>query len=206
MAKLRADITMSLDGFVTGPNPGRGQGLGAGGEALHEWLVGLRSFNEIHGREGGETGAEDDLLSEAFEGAGSHLMGREMFDLAEAAWGDDPPFHAEVFVLTHEDREPISKPGGTTFHFVGDGIEAALEQARAAADRKDVAIAGGASVIRQYLAAGLLDEIQIHVAPMLLGSGTPLFDESVSGIGLELMRTVEGSRATHLLYRVLGRG
>jgi dihydrofolate reductase len=206
MAQLRADITMSLDGFITGPNPGRGQGLGEGGEALHEWAFGLRAFNEIHGREGGETGAEDDLLQEGFDQAGAHLMGRSMFDIAEPAWGDDPPFHANVFVLTHEEREPLPKPGGTTFTFVSDGIESALEQARAAAGEKDVGIAGGASVIRQYLAAGLVDEMQVHVTPLLLGSGTPLFDESTAGVRLERTRVVDGPGAVHLRFRVLGEG
>jgi dihydrofolate reductase len=206
MAKLRADITMSLDGFITGPHPGHGQGLGEGGEQLHEWAFGLRAFNEIHGREGGESGAEDDLLAEAFSQAGAHLMGREMFDIAEGAWGDDPPFHAQVFVLTHSEREPRPKPGGTTFTFVSEGIESALAQATAAAGGKDVAIAGGASVIRQYLAAGLVDEMQIHIAPLLLGSGTPLFDESTAGVRLERTRVVDGAGAVHLRYRVLADG
>jgi dihydrofolate reductase len=204
MAKVTVDITMSLDGFITGPAPGHGQGLGEGGEGLHEWAYGLRSFNAIHGREGGETGAEDDLLEEAFSLAGAHLMGRSMFDIAEDAWGDDPPFHAHVFVLTHEKREPVAKPGGTTFNFVSDGIESALEQATLAAGKKNVAIAGGASVIRQYLEAGLVDEIQIHVAPLLLGAGTPLFDESTAGVRLERTRVLDGAGATHLRFRVLG--
>jgi dihydrofolate reductase len=205
MAKVKFDISMSLDGFITGPNPSRENGLGEGGVALHEWVVGLRSFEEMHGREGGETGTDDDVLRESFSGVGAILMGREMFNLAEEPWGDEPPFHAPVFVLTHEQREPLPKQGGTTFHFVSDGIEPALTQAREAAGGGDVAIAGGASVIRQYLAAGAVDEMQVHVVPLLLGSGTPLFDESTAGIALELARTLEGSGVTHLRYRVGGR-
>jgi dihydrofolate reductase len=206
MAKVKIDISMSLDGFITGPDPRPAEGLGDGGEALHEWAYKLRSFQEQHGREGGDESADDDVLREGFAGVGAFLMGRSMFDLAEEPWGDSPPFHAPVFVLTHEQREPLPKQGGTTFNFVSDGIESALAEAREAAGEKDVAIAGGASVIRQCLAAGGVDEMQVHVVPLLLGSGTALFDESVSGIGLELARTVEGSGVTHLLYRVLGRG
>jgi dihydrofolate reductase len=206
MTKVNIDISISLDGFITGPNPRPGEGLGDGGAALHEWAFKLRSFQEQHGREGGETGRDDDVLAEGFSKAGAFLMGRSMFDLAEEPWGESPPFHAPVFVLTHEQREPLPKQGGTTFTFVSDGIESALTQARQAAGDKDVAIAGGASVIRQCLAAGVVDEMQIHVTPLLLGSGTLLFDESTAGVSLEPTRSIEGDGVTHLRYRVGDRG
>jgi dihydrofolate reductase len=206
MTKVNIDISISLDGFITGPNPRPGEGLGDGGAALHEWAFKLRSFQEQHGREGGETGRDDDVLAEGFIKAGAFLMGRSMFDLAEEPWGESPPFHAPVFVLTHEQREPLPKQGGTTFTFVSDGIESALTQARQAAGDKDVAIAGGASVIRQCLAAGVVDEMQIHVTPLLLGSGTLLFDESTAGVSLEPTRSIEGDGVTHLRYRVGDRG
>ena len=212
MAKVTIDITMSLDGLITGPNPSRAEGLGEGGEQLHEWGYELRSFKERHGRSGGETGVDDDVLEEAFSSTGAHLMGRTMFGAEPGPWGDEPwegwwgeepPFHVPVFVLTHHAREPLVKEGGTTFTFVTEGIESALEQAREAAGGKDVSISGGANVIQQYLAAGLVDEMQIHVAPLLLGSGTRLFDESVAGVGLEITRMIESPAVTHLRYRVV---
>jgi dihydrofolate reductase len=213
MTRLICDITMSLDGYVAGPNPTLEEPLGVGGERIHEWMTVLRSWRERHGMEGGEDAASSDVLEESMNAAGAVVMGRKMFSggegpwaddpMADAWWGDDPPFHAPVFVLTHHAREPVEKQGGTTYIFVTDGIESALEQARAVAGDKDVAVVGGASVVQQYLAAGLLDELQVNVAPLLLGGGTSLFGELGGGPrGLELDRVVEAPKVAHLRYRL----
>ena len=204
MPKVTADISTSLDGMVTGPGDTVDAPLGEGGERLHEWLFDLATFHERHGRQGGRTGPDDDVLAEAFEGVGAHVMGRHMFDLAERPWGEDPPFHAPVFVVTHRAREPLVKQGATTFTFVTDGLHSALEQARAAAGSQDVAVAGGADVIQQCLAAGALDEIQVHVSPVLLGAGKRLFaDTGPERIELEPIRVIDSQTVTHLKYRVL---
>ena len=214
MAKLMLEITMSVDGFVAGPNPSLEQPLGEGGDRLHEWMVGLESFRERHGLTGGTTNADSEILEESVSAAGATVMGRRMFSggdgpweddpNADGWWGDDPPFHQPVFVLTHHAREPVTKQGGTTFTFVTDGIEAALEDARAAAAEKDVLVAGGASVAQQYLRAGLLDELQIHLAPILLGGGVRLFDElGPNEVELEATRVVESPTVTHLRFRVV---
>src|SRR5215216_6620144 len=178
MGTLKLDISMSLDGFVAGPNITLESPLGDGGESLHEWIFGLKAWRQPHGLEGGEEGPDNDLVREGLQRNGAVIMGRRMFSggagpweddpNADAWWGDDPPFHHPVFVLTHHAREPVQKEGGTTFTFVTDGIEAALEQARAAAGNRDVAVAGGADVVQQYLEAGLIDAMQLHVAPLLL--------------------------------------
>ena len=217
MGKVTSDISMSLDGFITGPNPSKEAPLGEGGERLHEWVFGLASWRQPHGLEGGTTGPDDDVMKEASENAAAVVMGRGMFGGGKGAWGDpawgdepwegwwgdDPPFHAPVFVLTHHPREPLHKQGGTTYTFVTDGIEAALEQARAAAGEKDVSIAGGANVIQQYLRAGLLDELQVHVAPFLLGDGVRLFDDVDSAqVQLEKTRVIDSPNVTHLKVRV----
>jgi dihydrofolate reductase len=202
MAKVVFDITTSLDGFVAGPNDGPEHPLGEGGEKLHEWVYGLASWREPHGLEGGETGRDSDVLEEAMGNLGAVILGRRMFDLAQG-WGEEPPFHAPVFVLTHEAREPLAKKGGTTFTFVNDGIESALRQAQAAAGGKDVGIAGGANTIQQYLSAGLVDEFQIHVAPLLLGGGVRLFDQAPADLELEATRVLESPRVTHLKFRVV---
>jgi dihydrofolate reductase len=208
---LTLDITMSLDGFVAGPSPTLEEPLGAGGELLHDWIVRLASWREYHGLEGGETGPDDELAERIFGSIGAHIMGRRMFSngagpweqdpKADGWWGDDPPFHHPVFVLTHHAREPLVKEGGTTFHFVTDGIEAALEQARAAAGELDVGISGGADVAQQYLRAGLIDTMHIHVAPLLLGGGTRLFDAPEGEpIKLEPVRAVQGHNVVHLTF------
>jgi dihydrofolate reductase len=203
MAKVSADISVSVDGFIAGPNDDVGNGLGDGGERLHDWVYDLATFHERHGREGGETNQDDEVLREGFEGTGAFVMGRRMFDLAEEPWGDDPPFHGPVFVVTHRGREELVKQGGTTFRFVTDGLESALEQATAAAGDKDVSVAGGADVIQQSLAAGLLDEIQVHVAPVLLGEGRRLFDRlGPTQIELQATRVIESPEVTHLRYRI----
>src|ERR687883_1635912 len=184
MSKLTLNITMSIDGFVAGPDQSPQHPLGVGGEELHEWLVPLKAFRESHGEEGGEVNASTPFAEDILGGAGATIMGRNMFgggpgpwdESWKGWWGDDPPFHHPVFVLTSHPREPLEMEGGTTFHFVTDGIESALAQARAAAGDRDVSIAGGASTIRQYLAAGLIDELRLHVAPLLLGAGERLLD------------------------------
>lgn len=212
MSKVVADISMSLDGFVAGPNPTLEEPLGEGGERLHDWAIATEPWRESHGLSGGETGVDSEVMTEAIQRAGATVMGRRMFSggagpwdadpNADAWWGDEPPFHHPVFVVTHHEREPEPKQGGTTFTFVTSGIRAALEQARAAAGDKDVAIAGGGMVIRQYLDAGLLDELQIHVVPVLLGGGVRLFDRVENApLGLELTRVLHSPSAAHLRFR-----
>jgi dihydrofolate reductase len=207
------DISMSLDGFVAGPNATLEEPLGVGGERLHDWVLRLASWRETHGLDGGETGPDDELASATWARIGATVMGRRMFSggagaweddpNADAWWGDNPPFHHPVFVLTHHPRETVVKEGGTTFYFVNDGIESALEQARAAAEDKDVALGGGGSVAQQYLRAGLLDELNIHVAPILLGGGVSLFGElGADAPGLKLTKVVESPFVTHLTYEV----
>jgi dihydrofolate reductase len=215
MARLTLDISMSLDGFIAGPNQTLEQPLGEGGEGLHEWAFRLASWREPHGLSGGETNvADDEVVAETIQATGAVVMGRRMFSggkgpwaddpNTDAWWGDNPPFHVPVFVLTHHPRETVIKEGGTSFTFVTDGIEAALEQARAAAGDKDVSLAGGADVAQQYLNAGLLDELQIHVAPVFLGGGVRLFDRlGPDPIELEATRVIESPTVTHLRYRVV---
>lgn len=211
MGKVASDISMSLDGFIAGPDPSVEQPLGDGGERLHEWAYGLAGFRERHGETGGTSGVDDEVLTEALERSGAVLMGRRMFGGGEGPWGaepwegwwgDDPPFRVPVFVLTHHAREPLSK-GGTTFTFVTEGVEAAVEQAKAAAGEKDVSVAGGASVIQQCLRARLLDEMQVHLAPILLGGGTRLF-EALGSEPIELEKTgvIDSAAVTHLRFRV----
>ena len=211
MAKLRFQISISLDGFTAGPNPSEEHPLGEGGERLHEWVVALEAWRRPHGHEGGEVNASTAVMEEALDNVGATVMGRNMFgggpgpwgeDPWDGWWGDEPPFHTPVFVLTHHEREPLEKLGGTTFTFVTDGIESAFEQAKEAAGGKDVSLGGGAEVAQQYLAAGLLDELQLNLVPVLLGDGTRLFDDAgASGLELELVRVVDAPGVTHLKYR-----
>ncbi len=212
MAKLKFQISVSTDGFVAGPNQSEENPLGEGGEQLHEWVLKLEAWRKPHGREGGETNASSAVFAQSLENVGAVVMGRGMFGGGPGPWGEDPwrgwwgeepPFHMPVFVVTHHAREPLEMEGGTTFHFVTEGIEAALEQAKAAAGGADVSLGGGASVAQQYLRAGLLDEVLLNVAPVMLGSGTRLF-ENLEGaaIGLERTQVVEGPDATHIRYRV----
>lgn len=203
MGKVVLDITTSVDGFVAGPDDGPELPLGRGGERLHEWVVRLAAWREPHGLEGGETNSSSEVVEEGLQASGAVVLGKRMFDNAHG-WGDEPPFHKPVFVVTHDEREPLAKDGGTTFTFVTDGVESAVEQARAAAGGKDVSVAGGASVAQQCLRAGLLDEIQIHVAPLLLGGGVRLFEDTGGGqIELEPTRVIESPGVTHLRYRVV---
>jgi dihydrofolate reductase len=213
MTRLTLDISMSLDGFIAGPNQSLERPLGEGGDRLHEWVYGLANWRERHGLSGGETNADAEVLEESLGATGAVVMGRRMFSGGEGRWeedpqaggwwGDEPPFHVPVFVLTHHARETVVKQGGTSFAFVTDGIEAALEQARAAAGDRDVALAGGASVAQQYLKAGLLDELQIHLVPVLLGGGVRLFDRLGSApVELEATRVIVSPAVTHLKFRV----
>lgn len=221
MTRLTLDISTSLDGFVAGRNQTREQPLGDGGERLHEWGVPTASFRARHGRSGGETGVDDEFVKEGVGNTGATIMGRRMFSggqgpweedpNADAWWGEDPPFHHPVFVLTDHAREPVTKQGGTTFTFVTEGVGAALEQARAAAGDGDVAIGGGGgggggSVAQQYLRAGLLDEIQLHVVPVLLGDGVRLFEGHLADAPGELRctRVLESpTGVAHLKYEVV---
>lgn len=213
MAKLRFQISISLDGFVAGPNQSVEHPLGEGGMQLHEWAFELAAWRGPHGREGGEVNASTPVVEDVLANVGATIMGRRMFgggpgpwgaEPWDGWWGEDPPFHTPVFVLTHHAREPLQKQGGTTFTFVTDGIESALEQAFAAAGGKDVSLGGGAEVAQQYLAAGLLDELQLNVVPVLLGSGTRLFDR-LAGVApqLEPLQVVDAPGVTHLRYRVV---
>ena len=199
MTRVRCDISMSLDGFIAGPNDVPGNGLGDGGERLHEWIVGTESWRERHNLPGGETSRDGEILEEAFNNVGAVVVGRRMFDNAEE-WGDNPPFHMPVFVVTHRVREPLNKEGGTTFTFV-EGVESALEQAKVAAGGKDVSVGGGANVIQQLVRAGLVDELQIHVVPVLLGEGRRLFEDmGPEQIELQPMRVIESPAVTHLKF------
>jgi dihydrofolate reductase len=214
MSKVRLDISMSVDGYVAGPNASLEAPLGENGLDLHEWVFGLRSFRATHGGEGGETNRDDEIVAESLAATGAVIMGRRMFSGGEGPWGldpnadgwwgDEPPFGTSVFILSHYTRETVQKAGGTTFAFVNDGIESALEQAREAAGDKDVLVAGGADVAQQYLRAGLLDELQIHLVPVFLGSGTRLFDGiAPASAALVPERVVAASPGvTHLRYRV----
>jgi dihydrofolate reductase len=204
---------MSLDGFVAGPEQSEAHPLGIGGERLHEWFVPLRIFREMHGEEGGEVNASTAVVEGWLESVGATIMGRNMFGGGPGPWGDDPwlgwwgenpPFHHPVFVITHHAREPVEMQGGTIFHFVTNGIESALAQAKEAAGGKDVSLGGGASVAQQYLAAGLLDEVEISLVPVLLRAGERLFDNlGDAAVGLEQVRAVEAPGVTHVKYRAV---
>ena len=202
MTQVIADITMTLDGFVAGPNDGVDKPLGEGGERIHQWLYDSTTWRDLHGQEGGEERVDSALVAEAFERSGAVVMGKRMYENGAGAngWGDEPPFHKPVFVLSHEAGEPSVKVG-TTFTFVTNGIESALEQARAAAGDRDVQVAGGANAIQQFLEAGLLDELQIHVAHVLLGSGIPLFGRGSEDVELESTRVMDAPGVTHLQFR-----
>jgi dihydrofolate reductase len=217
MSKLRSTMTMSIDGFVAGPDQSLEHPLGVGGMQLHRWLFPLAIFQDEHGGNDGtpgEVNASTAVVEGWRENVGAMVMGRNMFGGGPGPWRDDepwngwwgenPPYHHPVYVLTHHPRDPLAMQGGTTFHFVTDGIQAALEQARAAAGDRDVAIGGGASVVQQYLAAGLVDELELSVVPVVLGAGERLFDN----LGdppprLEQVRAIEAPGVTHITYRVV---
>jgi dihydrofolate reductase len=204
MTQVRFDMSMSLDGYIAGPHDSVEQGLGEGGERLHQWLYDLSSFRARHGQTGGESNTNARVLDEAFEGIGALAMGRRMFDLAEQAWGVNPPFHVPVFVLTHRAQPKQTRQGGTMFAFVTGGLESVMAQARAAAGEKDVSVAGGAQIIQQALKAGQVDEFQIHLIPILLGGGIRLFEHTgLANAELETTRVIESDGVTHLSYRVV---
>jgi dihydrofolate reductase len=212
VGKLRCSISMSLDGFIAGPDPSEEDPLGKGGMQLHEWALPLAAWREQHGEEGGRVDPSSAIVEESVRDVGATIMGRNMFgggpgpwgdDPWQGWWGDEPPFGHPVFVLTHHAREPLTL-GATTFSFVTDGVESALERAREAADGKDVNLGGGATAAQQYLAAGLLDELQISLVPVLLGGGERLLDNlGESRVALEPVRVVEAPGVTHLKYRVV---
>jgi dihydrofolate reductase len=212
MSKVRAHISASLDGYVAGPNESMEEPLGEGGESLHDWAVQLRSWRELQGMEGGEENVNNAVVAEENANVGAEIMGRGKFgppgrgpwgdDPWRGWWGEDPPFRKPVFVLTHHEREPL-KLSDTTFTFVTDGIQSALERAREAAGDKDVFIGGGADVINQYLAAGLVDELELHVVPVVLGGGKRLFVGVGPEVKLEALRAIEAPGVAHLKYRVV---
>jgi dihydrofolate reductase len=210
MSRLRFRISVSLDGFVAGPNQSLQEPLGTGGERLHVWVIALQSWRQAHGREGGVVNESTPVMERELANIGATIMGRNMFgggpgpwsktDPWNGWWGRTPPFHHPVFVLTHHPREPLMMEGGTSFTFVTDGIESALDQARRAAGGKDVALAGGARVAQQYLNAGLVDEMQLHLVPTLLGGGERLFDQVRDLHGLALVDTVAARDVVHLKF------
>ena len=211
MSKVRVYISTSLDGYVAGPNQSMENPLGEGGERLHDWVVPLKAWRQPSGMEGGKENASSSVVREVYANVGAEIMGRGKFgppsrgpwgdDPWQGWWGEDPPFHKPVFVLTHHEREPLTL-SDTTFTFVTDGIHAALDVARAAAGDRDVIIGGGAEVINEYLAAGLVDELELHVVPILLGGGERLFEGVGTEVKLELIRVVDAPGVTHLKYRV----
>jgi dihydrofolate reductase len=210
LSKTRvASFSISLDGFGAGPDQTLQEPLGRGGEALHEWFVPTRTFNRVHGKDDGTTGIDDDFAARGIANIGAWIMGRNMFGPVRGAWpdeawkgwwGDDPPYHVPVFVLTHHPRSPVEMKGGTIFHFVTEGIEAALGRAREAAGMKDVLIGGGASVIRQYLQARLIEEMHFAIAPILLGRGEHLFAGiDLPELGYRVLQHAAGEGATHVV-------
>ena len=203
MSTVFADFAISLDGYIAGPNARPGNPLGDGGARLHDWVYGLAAWREAHGLAGGERNADDDLVRHSIERAGAHIMGRHMFDEGEAGWPANAPFHKPVFVLTHRARESWIRPGGTTFHFVTDGITSALEQARDAAGGKDVRVSGGADVFQQLFQEGVIDELTLHVTPVLLGGGVRLFDRlGPDPVAMEVAVARASSLTTHVTYRL----
>lgn len=212
MAKLSVrSIGISIDGYAAGPDQDLEHPLGVRGEELMDWFFHTRAWAEMEGKDGGETGIDNGFAEQGFAGIGAWIIGRNMFGPVRGPWpdeswkgwwGDDPPFHTPVFVLTHHAREPIQMAGGTEFHFVSEGIHAALAQASAAAGDRDVRLGGGVATIRQYLLAGLVDDLHLAIRPVLLGSGEPLWpDLDLASLGYECDRFVTGERAVHVLLR-----
>jgi dihydrofolate reductase len=210
MSKLRVgNFSLSLDGYGAGPDQSPENPLGVGGEALHDWFIPTRTFQQVHGKEGGTTGVDDEFAARSMTNIGAWIMGRNMFGPVRGPWpdenwkgwwGDNPPFHCPVFVLTHHERAPITMEGGTIYHFATDGIEAALERAVQAANGKDVLVGGGAATIRQYLRAGLIDEMHLAISPILLGSGEHLFaDIDTASLGYRCTEHVPTQNATHVV-------
>jgi dihydrofolate reductase len=212
MTKLRVQaFTISLDGFGAGPNQGLEQPLGVGGESLHGWLVPTRTFQQLYGDGNGTSGVNDDFAARSFENIGAWILGRNMFAPSRGAWqddgwkgwwGDNPPYHMDVFVLTHYPRAPLRMAGDTTFHFVTEGIHAALDRAKAAAKGRDVRLGGGAATIRQYLSAGLIDELHVAISPVLLGTGEHLFNGiDLLQLGYRCVEHVQSPEAMHIVLK-----
>lgn len=211
MGKVRFNVSMSLDGYIAGPNQDEENPLGVGGLDLHAWLFELEAWHNTHGEQGGAVNASTRVAQELEGGFGAVVMGRNMFGPVRGPWGDDlwrgwwgenPPYHAPVIVLTHHPHDSLEMAGGTTFHFVTDGIESALERAQLFAGEHDVLVAGGASVIHQYLDTGLIDEFWISLVPLLLGEGERFLDNLDGSIRLEQLEVVQGSGVTHIKFAV----
>jgi dihydrofolate reductase len=205
MGKVFFDVGMSLDGFIAGPNARPGNPLGDGGVRIHEWIFKQASFLGHLGLPGqGEIGPDNEMVKALFARAGAYVMGRRMFDEGEVGWPEEAPFHAPVFVLTHNAREPWVRKGGTTFYFVADDIMSALRKAQTAAGEKDVRISGGAQTIRQFVSAGLIDDFTIHLAAMLLGRGVRLFDQiEPQDLPFERTKVIDSPLVTHMHYHVV---
>lgn len=210
MSKVKvAAFSVSLDGFGAGPDQSREEPLGKGGEELHEWMFPTKMFQNMMGKEGGTEGTDNDFAERSMENIGAWIMGRNMFgpirgpwpnDEWKGWWGEEPPYHVPVFVLTHHEREPVAMKGGTVFHFVTDGIESALDKARKAANGKDIRIGGGVSTIRQFLQADYIDEMHLAFSPVFLGSGEHLFPGiDLPGLGFKVTQKKQGERATHII-------
>lgn len=215
MSTVRFQIAVSLDGYAAGPDQSEDNPLGVGGMDLHRWVLELEAWRKQQGLEGGEVNASSLVVEEAQSNVGATVMGRNMFGGGPGPWnedqpwngwwGNDPPYHTPVFVLTHHPRASLEMEGGTTFTFVTDGIGSALEQAKQAAGELDVLLGGGANVVQQYLSAGLVDEFELHVVPIVLGDGERLLD-NVGSLRLEQVRAIEAPGVTHIKYRVSSRG
>ncbi|WP_367131842.1 dihydrofolate reductase family protein [Saccharothrix sp. HUAS TT1] len=215
MTKVTAQLSVSLDGFYAGPrHDGEGDWLQSAEAAaffrITRWAIGAQAWRERQGIAGGVRDVDSDVIQESFDAAGAYVMGRRMADGGEAPWGEEPPFRAPVFVVTHRPRPRLERRGGTSFTYVTDGVASAVEQAKAVAGGKDVAIAGGGTLVRQVLAAGLLDELELHVVPVVLGTGLRLLDADLGlgekeGVELTPLRVLPTPNATHIRYRVDGR-
>ncbi|HEX9096690.1 MAG TPA: dihydrofolate reductase family protein [Candidatus Dormibacteraeota bacterium] len=210
MGKVTCQISISLDGFVAGPNQSLENPIGEGGLRLHEWVFATASWREQQGQTGGARGVDSDVIDDVVKNVGAYIMGRKMFgggggpwnQAWKGWWGDDPPYHVPVYVLTHHIRDPLPMQGGTTFTFVTSGIGSALEQARSAAGDKDIAIAGGAHTVQQFMAAGMLDELYLHIVPIVLGAGERLL-ENVGDPTLQPVTVIASPAVTHVKYRIV---
>jgi dihydrofolate reductase len=210
MSKIKVTaFSVSLDGFGAGPDQSKENALGIKGDELHNWMVTTKMFHQMTGKDGGIKGVDNDIVEQSMDNVGAWIMGRNMFGPVRGPWpdnewkgwwGEEPPFHVPVFILTHHAREPITMKGGTTFHFITGGIESALEAAKKAANGKDIRIGGGVSTIRQFLKAGYIDEMQLTFAPVLLGSGEHLFSGlDLSALGFNQIQKINGEKATHIV-------